>query len=186
MSAPAKLVILDRDGVINSDSDEYVKSAAEWKAIPRSLAAIAKLCAAGYRVIVVSNQSGIGRGLLDVVELDRIHAKMRAAIEAAGGQLAGIYYCPHTPEEGCDCRKPRPGLLLRAQADQGFASLAGVPVIGDKLVDLELARNVGGRGILVLTGKGQRTASTLAAAGDREVYPDLAAAVDALLAGSDE
>jgi len=181
MVATAKLVVLDRDGVINYDSDEYIKSEREWHPLPGSLEAIARLTAAGYRVVVISNQSGVGRGLLDLATLAKIHRKMTADIEAHGGRLAGIYYCPHTPDEGCDCRKPKAGLLYRMQSDMGLGSLENVPLIGDKESDLELARVVGARGILVRTGKGARTLATLDGYPDVESYADLAAAVDALL-----
>lgn len=179
MPTPRRIIVLDRDGVINHDSDDYIKSPEEWRALPGSLAAIARLNAAGFEVVVTSNQSGIARGLFDLAQLERIHDKMRAQIGAAGGRLAGVYFCPHLPEAGCDCRKPRPGMLLEAQRELGLDSLAGIPVIGDQRVDLELADAVGGRGILVLTGKGRQTVTTH---GAREVFPDLAAAVDALLA----
>lgn len=182
MSAPHKIIVLDRDGVINYDSDDYIKSADEWRPLPGSVEAIARLCAAGYRVAVISNQSGIGRGLLDVAALERIHAKMVAHVAAAGGRLDGIYYCPHTPDDSCECRKPKPGLLRELVADVGLTSLEGVPFIGDKASDLELALAVGARGILVRSGKGTEAAAALGEAAEVEIYDDLAAAVDALLA----
>jgi D-glycero-D-manno-heptose 1,7-bisphosphate phosphatase len=179
VSGNRNIVILDRDGVINYDSDAYIKTPEEWQPIPGSLEAIARLCAAGYRVAVVSNQSGIGRGLLDRETLDRIHGKMVAGVEAAGGELAGIYFCPHRPDEDCECRKPRTALLRQLKSDLGLATLRGVPVIGDKLADLDLAAAAGARGLLVLTGKGADTAM-LAPIGT-EIYADLAAAADDLL-----
>lgn len=173
MDTPSpRLVILDRDGVINYDSDAYIKSADEWRALPGSLEAIAALGTAGYTVTVASNQSGIGRGLFGETELAAIHAKMTAAVEAAGGRLAGIYFCPHRPDAGCSCRKPRPGLLEQIAGDFGV-SLTGVPVVGDKRSDLEAAEAVGARPILVATGQGQRTAQD--APGRYERYADLAA-----------
>jgi len=172
-------IILDRDGVINHDSDAYIKTPEEWEPIAGSLAAIARLCGAGYRVAVVSNQSGIGRGLLDHEMLERIHSKMTASVEAAGGRLSGIYFCPHRPDDDCDCRKPRTGLLRQLKGDFGLRTLEGVPVVGDKLVDLRLAAAVGARGMLVLTGKGRDTA--MEAPIGTEIYADLAAAVDDLL-----
>jgi len=184
MSATRKLIVLDRDGVINYDSDDYIKSVDEWRPLPGSIAAIARLCAAGYRVAVISNQSGIGRGLLEVSALERIHAKMIASIVATGGHLAGIYYCPHTPDDRCACRKPKTGMLRQLAADLSVPSFEGVPIIGDKISDLELARAVGARGILVLTGKGSSTAAALRDDADAEIYKDLASAVDALLARS--
>jgi D-glycero-D-manno-heptose 1,7-bisphosphate phosphatase len=176
-------VVIDRDGVINDDSDDYVRSAADWVPLPGSLEAIAALTAAGFRVAVATNQSGVGRGLFSMANLEEIHRVMTAAVEAAGGRLAGIHVCPHHPDEACACRKPRPG-LLRAIERQSGQSLAGVPVIGDKLSDLDAARAVGARPILVRTGKGGATEAALS---DRsiEVYADLHAAVAALLAEGD-
>lgn len=175
--APA-VVIVDRDGVVNADSASYVKTPAEWRALPGSLDAIAALTRAGTAVVVATNQSGVGRGLFSDATLGRIHARMTREIEARGGRLAGVYYCPHAPDAGCDCRKPRPGLLERIGRELGV-ELAGVPVIGDKAGDLEAAAAVGARGILVLTGHGTRTLANVGA--DVEHYADLAAAVGALL-----
>jgi len=180
MLATDKLIVLDRDGVINHDSEDYIKTPEEWRPLPGSLDAIAALNSAGFRVVVVSNQSGIGRGLFSETELDQIHRKMVSAVQAAGGEIAGIYYCPHRPEDDCDCRKPRPGLLERIKADFDI-SLAGIPLIGDKTTDLELARRVGARPILVLTGYGQRTLAKLDETGV-EFFADLANAATALIA----
>ncbi len=177
----ARLLVLDRDGVINRDSDAYIKSPAEWQPLPGSLEAIARLCAAGFDVVVASNQSGVGRGLFSEAELDAITAKMNAEIEAAGGRLAGVYYCPHHPDAGCDCRKPRPGLLRQIERDFG-QSLRAVPVVGDSLRDLDAARAVGARALLVLTGNGEQTRAALPSSCAVEVYPDLAAVADGLLA----
>jgi len=174
-TAPAPVVFLDRDGVINRDSDEYIKSVAEWVPLPGSLEAIAALTAAGFRPVVISNQSGVGRGLFSEATLDGIHAAMRAAVEKAGGKLAAIYHCPHRPEDGCDCRKPRPGLLQRAASELGFA-LGGVPLIGDKESDLAAARAVGARPIAVGARPGERFAA------GTERYRDLAAAAAILIA----
>lgn len=178
-SAPARLVLLDRDGVINEDSGEFIKSVAEWRPIPGSVEAIAALCRAGYRVAVVTNQSGLGRGLFSVDALDAIHDHMRETVERAGGALAGIFYCPHLPDEGCRCRKPRPGLL--EQVGQALdCSLVGVPFVGDRLSDLDAAQSVGARAILVRTGTGAATERRL----DRrtvEVYDDLAAVARSLI-----
>ncbi len=171
----APLVLLDRDGVINRDSPEYIKSVSEWQPLPGSLKAIARLSAAGFRVAVVTNQSGVGRGLFSEATLAGIHAAMRAAVAAAGGELAGIYYCPHLPDAGCVCRKPRPGLLLEAVAELG-GNIAEVPYVGDKLSDVEAARAAGARPILV----GSRVGA--AAAPGIERYADLAAAADVLIA----
>jgi len=184
MVATDKLVILDRDGVINHDSQDYIKTPEEWQPLPGSLNAIAALNAAGFRVVVVSNQSGIGRGLFSETEFSQIHRKMTSAVRAAGGEIAGFYYCPHRPDDDCDCRKPRPGLLERVKADFNI-SLAGVPLIGDKITDVELARRVGARPILVLTGYWQDTVAALDDNGV-ESFADLAAAARALIAELDE
>jgi D-glycero-D-manno-heptose 1,7-bisphosphate phosphatase len=156
MSADNPLLILDRDGVINEDSDAYIKSAEEWRPIPGSIEAIARLCRAGYTVAVASNQSGIGRGLFDQRTLRAMEEKCLALVRAAGGDIAGFYYCPHHPEIGCDCRKPRPGLLDAIQRELGL-ELAGAFAVGDSLRDLQAARARHCRPILVRTGKGERT-----------------------------
>ncbi len=184
MVATDKFVILDRDGVINHDSQDYIKTPEEWQPLPGSLDAIAALTSAGFRVVVVSNQSGIGRGLFSETDFSQITRKMMSAVQAAGGEIAGFYYCPHRPDEGCDCRKPRPGLLGRVKADFGI-SLAGIPLIGDKVTDVELARRVGARPILVLTGYGQDAAAALDDTGV-ESFADLAGAAQALIAELDE
>lgn len=149
-------LILDRDGVINEDSDDYIKSPDEWQPIPGSLQAIALLTQAGYRIGVITNQSGIARKLFDEAMLARIHERMLEAIAAAGGRIETVLYCPHGPEHFCECRKPKPGLFW-AFADRYDISLAGVPVIGDSYRDLEAARAVGASPMLVETGKGLRT-----------------------------
>lgn len=169
------LVFVDRDGVINRDSAAYIKSVAEWQPLPGSLEAIGALTRAGFDVIVITNQSGIGRGLFDEPTLDAIHARMRAAVEAAGGRIAGVYFCPHRPEEGCDCRKPKPGLLLAAAGDFGTTP-AGVPFIGDKASDVEAALAAGARPVLI----GDRAADE--AVDPRDRHPDLAAAARSLIA----
>ena len=181
----SQLVVLDRDGVINADSDDYIKTPAQWQPLPGSLEAIARLTAAGRVVVVVSNQSGIGRGLFDRAALASIHAKMVACVEAVGGRLAGIYYCPHAPGEHCACRKPQPGLLHRLQRDFGLPALAGVPFVGDKPADLAAARSVDARAILVRTGKGKATEASLPESPSTEIFDDLARVADALLAEAD-
>jgi len=179
-----RLVILDRDGVINQDSDHYIKSADEFRPIPGSLAAIARLNRAGYTVAVATNQSGIGRGLFDRDALEAMHAKLRRLLAAEGGEVDHIFFCPHTPEDDCDCRKPRPGLLRRIAEHYGMA-LAGVPAIGDSLRDLQAARAVGARPLLVRTGKGERALATGGEAlAGVPIYADLAAAVDDLVTPS--
>jgi len=153
---PRPLVILDRDGVINQDSDQYIKSPDEWIPIPGSLEAISDLCHDGWQVFVATNQSGLARGLFDLPTLHAIHRKMTSAIEEAGGELAGIFFCPHGPDAGCLCRKPAPGLLqdISRRLDR---PLHGVPVVGDSLRDLTAAQMVGAQPCLVLTGHGRAT-----------------------------
>ena len=150
---PEKLVILDRDGVINRDSKDFVKSAAEWLPLPGSIEAIAALSVAGYTIAVASNQSGLARGLFDEAALDLMHGKLRTLVEAAGGRVDHIVVCPHGPDDGCDCRKPEPG-LYRQIAEHFNASLDGVPIVGDSIRDLEAAVAAGAKPILVRTGNG--------------------------------
>ena len=176
-----KLVILDRDGVINYDSDQFIKSPAEWKPIPGSLEAIARLNQAGYRVVVASNQSGVGRGLFDMATLNAIHAKMHKLVALAGGRIDAVFFCPHAADSKCNCRKPRPGLFQEI-AERFHRDLSGVPAIGDSLRDLQAAAAVGARPMLVKTGKGVRTLEGGQMPEGIPDYADLAAAVDAILA----
>ena len=134
-----KLVILDRDGVINQDSAEYIKSPEEWKPLPGSLEAIARLNQGGYHVVVATNQSGVGRGLLDMATLNAIHEKMHKALAQAGGRIDAVFYCPHAEDANCNCRKPKPG-LLEDIARRFNADLTDVPCIGDALRDLQVFR----------------------------------------------
>lgn len=175
-----KLVILDRDGVINHDSAAYIKSPEEWKPIAGSLEAIALLSQAGYRVLVATNQSGVGRGLFEMATLNAIHDKMHRALGLAGGRIDGIFYCPHANDAGCNCRKPKPGLLEEI-AHRFGVSLEGVPFIGDSLRDLQAAAAVGAQPILVLTGKGKKTRKDGDLPTGTVVHDDLAAAVRSLL-----
>ena len=181
------LVILDRDGVINEDSDQYIRSVDEWHPIPGSIEAIARLSQAGFRVAVATNQSGLSRGYFGLDELEAIHAELRARVEAAGGDIAAIAYCPHLPTEGCDCRKPGTGLLLALQRELSLP-LAGAPFVGDSLKDLQAAEQVGCLPVLVTTGKGAATRAALETPGVAlanpeavSIYPDLAAAASAIL-----
>jgi D-glycero-D-manno-heptose 1,7-bisphosphate phosphatase len=151
-----KLVILDRDGVINHDSDQFIKSPEEWRPIAGSLEAIAQLSQAGYRVVVASNQSGIGRGLFDMAMLNTIHAKMHKAVAQAGGRIDAVFFCPHPADSDCDCRKPRSGLFHEI-ARRYHIDLKGVPAIGDARRDMEAARTAGALPVLVRTGKGRAT-----------------------------
>lgn len=179
-----KLIILDRDGVINEDSDEYIKSPEEWVPIPGSLEAIARLNQAGYRVVVATNQSGLARGLFDIETLNAIHAKMHRRLAAVGGTIEGVFFCPHAPDDGCDCRKPEPG-LLREISDRLKISLAGVPSVGDTLRDVDAARSVGAQPILVRSGKGERTIAKGKGMEGVPVFDNLAAVTEQLLSNSD-
>lgn len=149
-------IILDRDGVINYDSEEYIKTPEEWLAIPGSLKAIAALNRSGFKVLIATNQSGIARGYYDLATLNRIHEKMLAELSIHGGVIEDIFFCPHHPLVGCDCRKPRPGLLLKMR-DKHFVNLGETFFIGDSHVDVNAALNAGCKPLLVLTGKGEKT-----------------------------
>lgn len=175
-----KLIILDRDGVINQDSDDYIKSVEEFIPLPGSLEAIARLSQAGYRVAVATNQSGIARGYYDIPTLNAMHDKLRQMLNSLGGNIEMIAFCPHGPDDNCDCRKPKPGMYLDI-ARRMELSLKGVPVIGDSLRDLQAAQAVGAQPILVRTGKGERTLAKGDGLEGIPVYDDLAAAVAALL-----
>jgi D-glycero-D-manno-heptose 1,7-bisphosphate phosphatase len=174
-----KLVILDRDGVINQDSDQFIKSPDEWKPVPGSLAAIARLNQAGFQVVVATNQSGIGRGLFDMATLNAIHDRMHRRLAQQGGQIAAVFYCPHAADADCGCRKPRSGLYEEIGRRFGVP-LAGVPAIGDSLRDLQAAAAVGAQPILVLTGKGQATRRAGGLPPDTRIHDNLADAVTAL------
>ncbi len=149
-------VLLDRDGVINYDSDDYIKSEDEWIPIPGSLEAIALFKKNDYKVVVISNQSGLGRGLYDETILAAMHNKMHRLTRAKGGEIENIYYCPHLPEDNCQCRKPKPGLLNDFAHDKQI-TLKDIYFIGDKLADIQAAEAAGAKPILVKTGKGQKT-----------------------------
>lgn len=174
-----KLVILDRDGVINFDSAQFIKSPGEWKPIPGSLEAIAAFNQAGYRVVVATNQSGIGRGLFDMATLNAINAKMHKAVNQAGGRIEAIFYCPDTAESESAYRKPAPG-MFKEIGERFAVPLEGLPAVGDSLRDLQAAAAVGARPILVLTGKGRKTLEAGGLPPGTEVYPDLAAVAEAL------
>ncbi len=180
-----KLIILDRDGVINQDSPDYIKSAQEWQPIPGSVEAIARLSRSGYTIAVATNQSGLSRGLFGLDELESMHDKMRSLVAEAGGHIDAVYYCPHLPEEGCNCRKPEPG-LYRAIAQEFAADLAGVPIIGDSIRDLQACISVGGEPILVRTGKGRESEDQLRlksdlSLGHTHIFDNLADVVTHLL-----
>ncbi len=172
-------MILDRDGVINEDSDAYIKSVAEWIPIPGSIDAIAQLSKAGWTVAVATNQSGIARGYYDLATLDAMHARLRTLVAEQGGEVGLIVYCPHGPDEGCDCRKPRPG-MLKTIAAHYQADLAGLWFVGDSKGDLEAALAVDSQPVLVKTGKGPRTLEKGLPEGTL-IFDDLAAVARALI-----
>jgi D-glycero-D-manno-heptose 1,7-bisphosphate phosphatase len=175
-----KLIILDRDGVINFDSDQFVKNPEEWKPIPGSLEAIARLNQADYRVVVATNQSGIGRGLFDLPMLNAIHDKMHKACAMVGARIDAVFFCPHTAESHCHCRKPDTGMLEEI-AERYNIGLAGVPTVGDSLRDLQSSAIMGALPILVLTGKGIKTQKAGGLPEGTRVFPDLAAVASELV-----
>lgn len=177
-----KLIILDRDGVINEDSDEFIKSPEEWIPIEGSLNAISRLYRNGYRVVVISNQSGVARGLFDIDGLNRIHVKMIQAVQEKGGQIDSILFCPHGPDDGCDCRKPGTA-MFEELADRLQVKLNGVIAVGDSERDLVAARAVDAQPVLVRTGKGERTLANADPVNleNVPVYDNLEDAVQAVL-----
>jgi D-glycero-D-manno-heptose 1,7-bisphosphate phosphatase len=176
-----KLVILDRDGVINVDSDQYIKSPSEWRPLPGSIEAIARLYQSGFRVAVATNQSGIGRGLFDMATLNAINDKMMELVFRQGGRIDALFFCPHTAAENCNCRKPRTGMLEEIAA-RFHTELKGVPAVGDSLRDLQSAESVGAQPILVLTGKGRETQEKGGMPRKTLVFEDLAEASRHLIA----
>lgn len=180
LAKPLKLIVLDRDGVINEDSDAYVKTLEEWIPIPGSLQAIARLSQAGWTVAVATNQSGLARGMFDASTLDDMHFKMQQLVMEQGGRIDLIVHCPHGPDAGCECRKPKPGLFRTIAEHFGLADLKGVPVVGDSHRDLHAGLMLGGTPCLVRTGKGLRTLEGTLPSGT-QVFDDLAAVVDHLL-----
>ena len=175
-----KLVILDRDGVINHDSAKFIKSPDEWVPIDGSLEAIAQLNQAGYQVVLATNQSGVGRGLLDIAALCAIHDKMHRALAHVGARVEAVFYCPHAQEAACACRKPKPG-MYHDIAHRFNVDLTGVPCVGDSLRDLQAANSVGAQPILVLTGKGKQTKAAGKLPPRTQVFADLAAAVKSIV-----
>ena len=179
-----KLVILDRDGVINEESDAFIKSVAEWKPIPGSLEAIARLCHAGYRIAIASNQSGIGRGLLDFDALFAIHDRLQRALADLGGRIDAVAYAPEHPDQASQMRKPAPGMLLDLGKRLGV-SLEKIYAVGDSMRDIEAARTAGARPVLVRTGNGRKTEKELGPRRDDvAIYDDLAAFAAALIAAA--
>ncbi len=181
-----KLIILDRDGTINSDSDDFVKTPEEWVPLPGALEAIARLNHDGWHVVLASNQSGLGRGLFDVSALNAMHAKMNKLLAALGGRIDAVFYCPHTAEEDCACRKPKPGLFEQIGSRFGM-QLAGVPAVGDAVRDAVASAAAGCEPHLVLTGKSARYSAEMLPDGLPKgtlVHADLSAFVDFILARS--
>jgi D-glycero-D-manno-heptose 1,7-bisphosphate phosphatase len=177
-----KLIILDRDGVINYDSDQFIKSPDEWRPIPGSLEAIARLNHAGFRVVVATNQSGLGRGLFDMATLIAINDKMHKSLAQLGGRIDAVFYCPHAADSACECRKPKPGMFIEI-ANRFGVELTGVPCVGDSVRDLQAAATVEAQPILVLTGKGEKTLRDGVFPANTIIFPDLAFVATALLAG---
>ena len=179
-----KLVILDRDGVINFDSDQFIKNPREWNPIPGSLEAIAQLNQAGYRVVVATNQSGVGRGLFDMATLNAIHAKMHKLAGQAGGRIDAVFLCPHAADSRCACRKPKSGLFSDIAA-RFHVDLQHVHAVGDALRDVQAAISAGARPMLVKTGKGMRTLEGGQLPPGVPVFENLAQAAAAIIAATD-
>ena len=169
-----KLVILDRNGTVNLHREDYVKSETEWTPLPGALEAIARLNHAGWHVVIASNQSGLGRGLFDVVSLNAMHAKMHKLVAAHGGRIDAVFYCPHKDDDQCACRKPKPGMLLDI-ARRFNIDLKGVPCVGDAVRDMQAGAAAACEMVLVKTGKGQRTLAAGGLPDGVRVYDDLAA-----------
>lgn len=182
---PFKLVILDRDGTINQDRDDYVKSPDEWVPLPGSLEAISRLNHAGWHTVLATNQSGLGRGLFDMASMNAIQLKMNQALALQGGRIDAVFFCPHAPDDDCDCRKPKPGLMLQI-AERFGVSLNDTPMVGDNLRDMQAGATAGCPTHLVLTGKsagleGRPLADLLDAVPGTCVHTDLAAFADWLI-----
>lgn len=175
-----KLVVLTRDGVINQDTLDYMKSPETWNALPGSLESIAALNRAGIRVAVATNESGLSRGLFDIDQLTAIHRQMHDELEKVGGQVEMVLFCPHAPSDDCDCRKPRPGMLKQI-AERALVDLSDITLIGVCARDLQAALTAGAQPILVLSGKGEENLLEFARAENIAVFDDLPAAVQALL-----
>ena len=173
----SKVIVLDRDGVVNEDSEDYIRSPSEWKPISGSIQAIADLTAYGFEIVIATNQSGLARGYFNEYDLANIHTKLLSLVEASGGFISGIFYCPHAPSAGCNCRKPKTDLLKRAEAELKI-SLRGKFFVGDSMKDMEAAAAFEMRPILVRTGKGGRTETELSGdlRGAIPIFDDLSAA----------
>ena len=179
------LIILDRDGTINEDRDDFVKSPDEWVPLPGALEAIARLNQAGWQTVIATNQSGLGRGLFDMASLTAMHTKMNAALARVGGRIGAVFFCPHAPEDQCSCRKPLPGLYQQIGERFGLA-LGSVPVVGDSERDIEAAAAAGCLAHLVRTGKGAlMTEAQIAQLVEKvpglQVHADLAAFAESMI-----
>ena len=176
-----KLIILDRDGVINYDCADYIKSADEWEALPGSLEAITRLNSAGYKVVIATNQSGIGRAYFTIDALAEMNAKMRSLLAEKGGIIDAIFVCPHKPVDACHCRKPAPGMFEEIKRRYSIDQATGIYAIGDSLRDLQAAETAGFKPWLVLTGNGNKTRKDPAFNPDTPVSDNLAVAVETIL-----
>ena len=184
-TSSSKLIILDRDGVINEDRDDYVKSVDEWVPLPGSLEAIALLNQAGYQIAIATNQSGLSRGYFTINDLHAMHSKMENLLKPLGGHIDSIFFCPHQDAHQCDCRKPAPGLMkeiaLRYKKMGSATTLAGTPIVGDSLRDLEAGIALGASPHLVLTGKGEKTLAKGNLPEGTQIHADLLAFANVLL-----
>jgi len=181
LTSPQKLIILDRDGVINQDSDQYIKTLDEWNPYPSAIKAIARLYQNGFTLVVATNQSGIARGYFEEDTLSAMHQQLNHLVESSGGKIAHIAYCPHGPDDHCQCRKPLPGLLLEIQQQLGLASLKDSWIVGDSLRDLQAGESQGCLPVLVRTGKGKHTEEKAQGLEQAKIFDDLAAFADWLL-----
>ena len=164
-----KVVFLDRDGVINRDSPDYIKSWSEFEFLPGSIAAIQGLTASGFSPLIITNQSAVGRQMISIRDLEHIHFMMKSAVSSGGGEIKDIFFCPHRPDEGCDCRKPKPGMLYQAR-ERFDVDISTAVMVGDSAKDIECARNAGcGHAILVRTGNGIQAETALA---EKKIFPD--------------
>ena len=164
-----KVVFLDRDGVINRDSPDYIKNWSEFEFLPGSISAIKHLTINGFSPLIITNQSAIGRNMISLPDLEYIHTMMKSAISSAGGEIKDIFFCPHAPDDGCDCRKPKPGMIYQARV-RFEIDLSTTVMVGDSAKDIECARNAGcGQAVLVQTGNGIQAEKELA---DKNIFPD--------------
>ena len=175
-----RTLLIDRDGVINQDSRDYIRSPNHWRALPGALEAMALAQRAGFRLVVISNQSGLARGLFSIHDLNAIHQRLSDELARLGGRVEAFFFCPHAPQDDCECRKPRAGLLISLRERLGI-DLAGTSFIGDRISDAHAARTAGARPVLVRTGLDPLNPAEVAACGAIEVYDDLRAAIAALL-----